>query len=162
MMGAGKSSVGPALAARLGRPFVETDAVVEGFAGRPIAQIFAAEGEQSFRSWEQAAVGDALEEGPSPSVVAVGGGAVMNEANRERIRRRARHVVWLRARPETLAARVGNGAGRPLLKGDPVAALVRLAEERRPIYEAVADVIVDVDDLTVDGVVDRVMAELQQ
>ena len=160
-MGAGKSTVGPALAARLGWPFVETDSLVEGFAGRSIAEIFAADGEGSFRSWEQAAVGDALEEGPSASVVAVGGGAVVSEANLERIRRRARHVVWLRARPETLAARVGNGAGRPLLTGDAATALVRLAEERRPMYEAVANVIVDVDDLTVDDVVDRVVAEVQ-
>jgi shikimate kinase len=67
-------------------------------------------------------------------------------------------VVWLRARPETLARRVGTGAGRPLLAGDPAAALARLSEERRPHYEEVATDIVDVDDLPPAAVVDRVVA----
>jgi shikimate kinase len=71
---------------------------------------------------------------------------------------RAGIVVWLRARPETLSKRVGDGAGRPLLGGDPAGALAALYEVRRPLYDSVAEVTVDVDDLSPEAVADRVLA----
>ena len=67
-------------------------------------------------------------------------------------------VVWLRARPATLAARVGSGRGRPLLAGDPAARLAELDAVRRPLYEEVADAVVDVDGLDPSRVADRILA----
>jgi shikimate kinase len=81
---------------------------------------------------------------------------VLSDENRELLARSGT-VVWLRARPETLAKRVGDGAGRPLLGDDPGAALAALYEVRKPLYESVASVIVDVDDLPPEVVVERVL-----
>jgi shikimate kinase len=92
----------------------------------------------------------------SSSVVSVAGGAVLDEANRARIAA-AGIVVWLRARPDTLAARLGDGAGRPLLAGDPVAAVHRLDAVRAPLYAEVADLVIDVDDLQPGTVVERIV-----
>ncbi|MCU1460425.1 MAG: aroK [Acidimicrobiales bacterium] len=157
-MGAGKSTVGRLLAKRLDRPFVDTDAMVEDGEGTTVAEVFSMLGEPAFRMLEADAVRDALGS-PLLSVVAVGGGAVVDPENRVRLST-AGHVVWLRARPETLAARVGAGAGRPLLVSSPAESLTRLAAERDAAYREVAALIVDVDDLTAVDVVDRVVAGL--
>ena len=93
---------------------------------------------------------------PRPSVVSVAGGAVLSEDNRKLIAASG-IVVWLRARPETSAARVGDGAGRPLLGSDPAEALVRLNAVRAPLYDEVSDVVIDVDDLDPTAVVQRVV-----
>ena len=91
---------------------------------------------------------------------AEGHGVVTDGRNRDLLTGRER-VVWLRARTETLSARVGTGVGRPLIAGGDVPTeLARLSTERMPLYGEVADVIVDVDDLSVDEVVDRIMMEL--
>lgn len=90
-------------------------------------------------------------------VVSAAGGTVLSEENRRLLSRSGR-VVWLRAEPSTLTARVGDGTGRPLLGDDPATALAELDEVRRPFYAAVADVVVDVDGLPTGEVVDRVLA----
>jgi len=90
-------------------------------------------------------------------VVSVAGGAVLDPDNRSLLRRSG-VVVWLRAHPATLAARVGEGTGRPLLGTDPPAALARLEAERRPFYAELADVVVDVDDLEAAEAAERVLA----
>ena len=90
-------------------------------------------------------------------MVAVAGGAVLDPANRARIRS-AGLVVWLRAEPAVLAARVGAGAGRPLLEGGPAAALRRLSASRAPIYAELADLVFDVDRLSPPEVVDQIVA----
>lgn len=113
MMGAGKSSVGPRLAAQLGRPFVDLDAAIEAAAGRSIAELFASEGEAAFRKREREAIERVAGQG---LVVALGGGAVAQPGAVERLLATGR-LVYLRARPETLAARVGSDAARPLLAG---------------------------------------------
>jgi shikimate kinase len=87
----------------------------------------------------------------------VAGGVVLDADNRDLLRRSG-VVVWLRADPATLAVRVGAGEGRPLLGDDPAAALAALEEVRRPLYRQVADAVIDVDSLTPDQVVDRVLA----
>jgi len=158
MMGAGKSTVAGALAARLGWPLVDTDALVEQQAGASVAEIFAGQGEARFRALESAAVAG-LQAGPEPLVVSVGGGAVLDQANRSALRR-AGTVVWLRARPETLAARVGDGAGRPLLAGGGPGALERLLAEREALYRQVSDLVIDVDDLSPGQVVDKLCQSL--
>ncbi len=162
MMGAGKSTVANLLARQLGWPLVDTDALVEQRAGKSVAEIFARDGEAAFRAAEAAAVAGVpdIEE---PVVVSVGGGAVLAEANR-RTMRAAGTVVWLRARPATLAARVGSGSSRPLLvdRGwEPREALEKLVAERRLYYEEVADVVVDVDEISADEAARFVLAAIQ-
>ena len=157
LMGSGKSRVAPLVAARLGRPVVDVDALVEARAGVSVADLFARDGEAAFRSAEAAALADALAD-PVPAVVAAGGGAVLEAASRERLGRAAQ-VVWLRARPAALAARLGEGRGRPLLAGaPPLEVLARLADERRPAYEAVSDAVVDVDEASPAEVAGAVVA----
>ncbi|HYA44509.1 MAG TPA: shikimate kinase [Acidimicrobiales bacterium] len=154
MMGAGKSTVAQALAARLGWPTLDTDTVVEAREGASVAVVWREKGESAFRSAESAVV-EELKNAPLPLVVSVGGGAVLSEANRQALRR-AGTVVWLRARPASLVARVGGGEGRPLLAGGPLeSSLERLLTEREALYWEVADVVVDVDELSPSEIAER-------
>lgn len=155
MMGAGKTTVGRLLADRLGCAYVDSDAQVEQATGRTVPELFETVGEPAFRAAESAALHEALE-GDSPVVVSVAGGAVLDPANRDLLHRSGT-VVWLRADPATLAARVGDGAGRPLLADEAAATLARLDRERRPHYAGLADVVVDVDGVPPDVVADRVL-----
>ncbi|MGC8626858.1 MAG: shikimate kinase [Acidimicrobiales bacterium] len=157
MMGSGKSTVAALAGARLGWPVVDTDSLVEAEVGTSVAEVFARQGEAEFRARESRAIAQ-LANGPEPAVVSVGGGAVLSAANRSLLRR-AGTVVWLRARPETLAERVGDGTGRPLLAGTPREAIERLVAEREPLYQEVADMVVDVDGLSPEQVVDKVVVE---
>jgi shikimate kinase len=156
MMGAGKTTVGRLLAQRLGWGYLDSDAQVTRTTGRSVPEIFSEDGELAFRKEETKALTTAVS-GADPMVVSVAGGAVLSEANRALLAR-AGIVVWLRARPETLSKRVGDGAGRPLLGDDPAGALAALYEVRRPLYDSVAAVTVDVDDLSPEAVADRVLA----
>jgi shikimate kinase len=159
LMGAGKTTVGQGCAARLDRPFVDTDQMVEASTGRTVAQIFEHDGEATFRALERGAVADACAS-PTPLVIACGGGAVLDAGSRRALRGTS-VVVWLRAAPAELGARVGMGDDRPLLRRDAgtVAALERLMALRVHAYEAAADIPVDTDGLTVDDVVARVTEE---
>ena len=159
MMGAGKTSVGKRLARRLGWRHVDADKRIERTTGRTIPDIFATEGEAGFRTVESDVL-DALLRLPGRTIVSTGGGAVLSSANRALMRERGT-VVWLRARPETLLARVRAGEGRPLLADDPAAALRRLADERQAAYTDAAHVIIDVDGLTADQVADAVLAAVK-
>ena len=158
MMGSGKTAVGRRLARRLGWRYLDSDEQVEQHTGRTVPEIFASDGERAFRAEETRALADAAA-APGPVVLSAAGGSVRDAGNRDLLRR-AGSVVWLRARPETLSARVGDGAGRPLLSPDPAAAISRLDAERRPFYAEVADVVVDVDDLTPDQAVSRIAEAL--
>jgi shikimate kinase len=156
MMGAGKSTTGSLLAQRLGAAYLDSDAEILRRTGRTVPEIWHQDGEPAFRAEEARVLADALHR-HGPTVVGVAGGAVLDPVNRELIRR-AGTVVWLRARPETLARRVGAGEGRPLLEGDPAANIARLDAERRPIYTELAGVVVDVDELSPPEVVDRIVS----
>lgn len=156
MMGAGKSTVGAACAKRLGRPFVDTDEVVASIARIPVAEVFARDGEPAFRALEARAVADTCA-APEPSVIAMGGGAVLDRDNRKQMRG-AGFVVWLRAPASQLAQRVGDGSGRPLLTGDPAVTLERLASVRQAAYEAAAHAAIDTAGLSKTAVVDAVLA----
>ena len=151
MMGSGKTTVGRALARRRGWQHLDSDEQVQERTGRTIPEIFEADGEAAFRAEEARALEEATAN-DEPTVISVAGGAVLDPSNRRRIAEGGT-VVWLRADPVTLAARVGDGHGRPLLADDPAGALRRLYDERRPLYEEIAEVIVDVDGLTRDEVV---------
>lgn len=138
LMGAGKTTVGRLLAERLGRPFVDTDDLVEEEAGMTIPTLFAKKGERAFRSLESEAVRrvSALR----GQVIAVGGGALSAPENATQLRMTG-DLVWLDADPAVLAERVGAGAGdRPLLAGteDVAARLAELHRRRDSDYAAAA------------------------
>lgn len=143
MMGSGKTTVGHALARRLGREMIDTDAEIVSAVGLSIPEIFSTHGEVWFRAKESEILSDCLRR-ETPVVISLGGGAVLAEHNRALLRSWA-DVVWLRASLATLTLRVGTGAGRPILAGDPVGVLTRLTLARGPIYTEVATLIVDVD-----------------
>jgi 5-deoxy-5-amino-3-dehydroquinate synthase len=160
MMGSGKSSAGRRLAALLDRRFVDTDEAIVGSTGRTVQEIWSAEGEAKVRAVESTVLAEALGS-PSPAVIAVGGGAVLDPVNRGAITR-AGHVVWLRAQVATLEERLGDGDGRPLLEADPAASLARIEPVRRPLYDEVADVVVDVDTFEPDEMVTAVLGAIQR
>ena len=157
LMGSGKSAVGRLLAVRLGRPLVDTDALVEAAAGCSIAEIFAAEGEEGFRRREAEAVAQAA--AGDNQIIATGGGAVLRAENRAALRRNGL-VIWLDAEPESLLrrARAQGLARRPLLAGpDPLARLRDLAAARRPAYAEAAHVRVVTDRRSLQDVVAEIM-----
>jgi shikimate kinase/3-dehydroquinate synthase len=140
-MGAGKTTAGRLLAETLGWDFVDADAEIEAAAGRPIPQIFAEEGEPAFRALEEKVVGDLLNR--LDTVVALGGGAVTSAVTRERLRDGS-FTVLLDVSPQTAWRRVEAQAGdRPLAVE--ARSFARLYEERRPVYHAAADALVDAD-----------------
>ena len=150
-MAVGKTSVGRLLAARRGWDFFDSDRQIEAITGRTVDEIWRAYGEPEFRRLEAEVLADALAS-TTPRVIAAAGGTVLDEHNR-RLMELHHPVVWLRCQPEVLATRLGSATHRPLLDDDPAGVLERLDAIRRPLYEEVADVVVDVDDLTPDQVV---------
>src|SRR5262249_4034289 len=159
MMGAGKSSVGRRLAARLGIPFVDADAKIEEAAQMTIPEIFEAYGEADFRSAEARVIMRLLEGGPQ--VLATGGGAFMNADTRTAICARG-ISLWLKADLEVLLRRVKRRSDRPLLQiGDPTETLQRLMAQRYPVY-AEADVTINSRDVPHEKVVDDVLAALSR
>lgn len=181
MMGAGKTAVGRILAERLGRCHLDTDEMVCAATGMTVAEIFATAGEGAFRAGEAAAVSAAVAV-VEPGVISVGGGALGDPATRRLLGASGR-VVWLRADPATLAARLGSGDGRPLLTGieasdqpsnqlagagasaqppieAPLDVLRRLDDERRPTYAGAAEVTVDVDGVSILECAEAVLAAL--
>ncbi len=160
MMGVGKTTLGHLLGERLGWPYLDSDEEIVCSTGQTVPEIFMARGEPAFRA-EEARVLAAATTSLGPAVVAVAGGAVLDPDNRRRVKA-AGLVVWLRADVAVLAARVGEGAGRPLLGDDPREALARLYVERRDIYADLADLTVDVDEQLPGQVVDRIISSLHE
>jgi shikimate kinase len=156
MMGVGKSSVGRLLARRLGRPLVDSDAVIEERTGRTVREIWTTDGEPAFRDLETDALLDALESS-EPSVIAAAGGVVLSERNRRALERSGAHVVWLLADVDLLLGRVRNGMHRPLLDDDPEGVLRTMFSSRAPLYREVADAIVSVDRRSVQDVAQAVL-----
>lgn len=157
-MGAGKTAVGRALAERLGFELYDTDEMVVAEAGRSIAEVFAREGEQGFREREADAVLRAC--AGTGRVIACGGGAVLNLRNYG-VLRGAGTVVYLRAAPDTLRERVGDGRDRPMLAGDTGRRFDALLAERAPVYESAADLLVDTDDRTPAEIAAEIAAEIE-
>jgi shikimate kinase len=162
MMATGKSSVARQLGRRLDRRVFDSDAMISARTGRTVAQLFESGGEPAFRGLETEVLEEALTEQP-PGVVAAAGGVVLSEANRRRLRRVSADggvVVWLRADPTVLAARVRPGDHRPLLARDPAGTLARLTGEREGLYAEVADRSVDTGRAPFARIVDQVMAAI--
>jgi shikimate kinase len=152
MMGAGKSTIGRRLAARLQLPFVDADTEIESAHRMPIPDIFATYGESYFRDGEARVIARLLDGGAG--VIATGGGAVMRDETRERIRRQA-VSIWLKADTDVIMRRVKRRADRPLLKtADPAATIGRLIGEREPFYQQ-ADLTIASRDVPHDKIVDE-------
>jgi shikimate kinase len=156
MMGAGKSSVGRALARRLDRKLVDSDEMIEEREGRSVREIWIDDGEPAFRELEAEVLADAID-APTPSIVAAAGGVVLSEANRAVLKGDSAHVVWLLADVELLLERVRNGMHRPLLDHDPEGTLRAMYEERSDLYQDVADAIVSVDHRSINDVAGAVL-----
>jgi shikimate kinase len=158
MMGSGKTTVGKLVADRLGAVFADSDEEIETSTGLSVERLFAEAGEPAFRRHEIEVLAHLLDPG-GPGVVAAGGGAVLDEVNRSRMRREAT-VAWLRTTVGTLTDRVGTGEGRPLLAGSDAGRLAEIAESRADLYSSVADFVVDTDDRTPEAVAYAVVAAL--
>jgi shikimate kinase len=143
-MGAGKTTVGRELAARLETSFLDNDESLSAHCGRTAAEVAAADGADALHRCEASGLLAALA-GDGESVVAAAASVVDDEAVRERLGRDDVTVVWLRAHPSILRRRALAGAHRPFVQSDP-AASTRLDSARRPHYAELADVVIDVDD----------------
>ncbi len=150
--GAGKSTVGAMLADQLGVTFRDVDAFIVERAGRPIAEIFTDDGEAAFRALEEQITGELLEH---PGVLALGGGGVLSAATRAALR--GHRVVWLRIGLSQSVKRIGLDTARPLLLGNVRGRLLKLLNERAPLYAEVATEVVDTDETTPAQVVEMIM-----
>lgn len=141
-MAVGKSAIGHQLAQQLGTQFVDTDVVVVANHGS-IAEIFASRGEHAFRELEARAVARAIEDARDTStVISLGGGAVLDSGTQQLLERCT--VVYLECDADTVAERISRNSGRPLLAGDAMERWKTLFATRRPVYERLADLVIDV------------------
>ena len=159
MMGVGKTTVGRALAQRLGWTFLDSDEQVRTATGRSVRAIAEHDGAPALHHFEDEALAAALVS-PTSVVIGVAGGALLVEENRELLQREP-HVVWLRASLDTMAERIGTKGERPYFGTDPASMIAALYQVRRPLYEEVAKVTIDVDDLTPGDIVERILATLR-
>ena len=159
MMGAGKSTIGRRLAARLRLPFVDADVEIEAAAGMTIPEIFELHGEPHFRDGEARVIARLLEGGPG--VLATGGGSFMREETRQRIHDKA-VSIWLKADADIIMRRVRRRADRPLLHtADPAATVSRLMTEREPIYQH-ADITIGSRDVPHEKIVEECLEALHR
>jgi shikimate kinase len=160
MMGAGKTTLGRALARRLGRDFVDCDRVLVERTGVPVATIFEIEGEDGFRRRETSVLRELAAR--DRCVIATGGGVVLSEANRD-LMRSSGTVVYLKARLENLWERTRHDSTRPLLAtANPRARLAELLAEREPLYQEAAHVVVETGQQSPATAVGRVLAALRE
>ena len=160
----GKTTVGRRLAERLGVPFTDTDELIEQQTGRLISRIVAEKGWPAFRAAETAVIRELT--GTDRSVIALGGGAVCDPENVELLKTNG-VFVWLFARPEAIAARMGkdaaDGAERPSLTGAPSVDEIRaVMAEREPLYRRLADIAVDTTEIEADRVAEAIRAGLRE
>ncbi|GAC1415392.1 MAG: shikimate kinase AroK [Actinomycetota bacterium] len=158
-MGAGKSTIAQLLGARLGYDVLDTDALIERRAGMSIAEIFDLGGDNEFREREAFELHQAV--GIDDAVIAAGGGAILRPENLEALSQDRSIIVYLRARAETLVARIGRGDTRPLLRGDPAATVPVLLADREDRYNDAANMIIDTDALTPQQVVNEIVERLE-
>jgi shikimate kinase len=156
--GAGKTAVGPLLAERLGTSFRETDADIAAVAGQPVSDIFIEQGEPAFRQLEREAAARALRE--HEGVLALGSGAVLDPDIQARLE--GVPVVYLAADFGTVARRVGLDRPHIVIPGNPRGRLRAMLAERRPLYEQLATVTVETDDLDPDELAAEISERLKQ
>lgn len=160
-MGTGKTAVGRALAKKLDRKFLELDSLIEQKAGKTIPEIFQQDGEIAFRELELEVTKELVQE--KKSVIACGGGIVLNRINIDRLKVGAR-IVYLTASPSVILRRVSGEEGkRPLLNVRDQAAQIRdLLRFRRPLYERAADIKIDTSKLDINAVAELIIEKLKE
>ncbi len=156
--GSGKSTVGAALSMKLALDFVDTDQLIEVREGKTITDIFVVDGEPYFRAIELETLKQVLK--MNNVVISLGGGAPISEQAQQELRSSDSMVIFLDVSLATAAPRVGFNRDRPLLLGNPRAQWQALSDKRRPIYEALADVSIKVDDMSVDEIVSAIEKSL--
>ena len=154
-MGSGKSTIGHLLAAKLQIPFRDTDHVIEQQTGRTISDIFLEDGEDQFRILEKKVLREELL--TDNTVLALGGGAPISVDAQSALRAIASPVVYLDISLATVAPRIGFNRDRPLLLHNPRGQWQTLMEARRPIYESIADTVIDVNDKSEDEIVSSIL-----
>jgi len=156
--GSGKSTVGASLAHHLQLAFVDTDAYIEAKESRKISNIFVDDGEGFFRAIEFEALQDVLQK--EDCVISLGGGAPIAEKAQLLLRQSKSTVIFLDVSLATASPRVGFNRDRPLLLGNPRAQWQALSDQRRPIYEDLAEFTIKVDDMSVDQIVREIASVL--
>ncbi len=156
LSGSGKSTVGPLIAERLNRPFVDTDTEIERRVGKTISEIFAHDGEPVFRAWEERIVRQILA-AQEPAVVALGGGAVTQSSVRQELRVSS-FQVYLRAEIRTLAERLEDDKTRPLLVAAPRDEQLRNLFDGRRVHYEQAELTVDIAGKTPSTIADEIVA----
>jgi shikimate kinase len=156
--GAGKSTVGQALADHLSLEFLDTDALIEQSTGKSITDIFVVDGEPVFRAIELEILASVLKS--EGAIVSLGGGAPISSEAQAFISKSDSHVVFLDVSLSTAAPRVGFNRDRPLLLGNPRAQWQALSDQRRPIYELLADQVIKVDEMEVAAIVSEIVKEV--
>jgi shikimate kinase len=158
-MGSGKTTIGQLIAKRLDIAFRDTDQVIEGETGRTVSDIFLEDGEDAFRLLEKGVLrNELLSDG---TVLALGGGAPISMDAQSALRAIASPVVYLDISLATVAPRIGFNRDRPLLLHNPRGQWQTLMEARRPIYESIADTVIDVNTKPENEIVDEILEVLK-
>ena len=159
-MGSGKTTIGSLLAEKLGLSFRDTDHLIEEQEGKTVSQIFLDQGEDAFRAIEKRVLREELL--TDGTVLSLGGGAPISVDAQSALRAIASHIIFLDISLSTVAPRIGFNRDRPLLLNNPRGQWQTLMEARRPIYEAIADATINVDDKSEEEIVTIALSSLEE
>ena len=159
-MGSGKTTIGSLLAEKLGLSFRDTDHLIEEQEEKTVSQIFLDQGEDAFRAIEKRVLREELL--TDGTVLSLGGGAPISIDAQSALRAIASHIIFLDISLSTVAPRIGFNRDRPLLLNNPRGQWQTLMEARRPIYEAIADATINVDDKSEEEIVTIVLSSLEE
>ena len=159
-MGSGKTTIGSLLAEKLGLSFRDTDHLIEEQEGKTVSQIFLDQGEDAFRAIEKRVLREELL--TDGTVLSLGGGAPISMDAQSALRAIASHIIFLDISLSTVAPRIGFNRDRPLLLNNPRGQWQTLMEARRPIYEAIAEATINVDDKSEEEIVTIVLSSLEE
>ena len=154
-MGSGKTTIGKLIATRLNLPFRDTDQVIEEESGKSVSEIFLEDGEDSFRAIEKSVLRKELLS--DDTILALGGGAPMTIDAQSALRAIASPVIYFDISLSSVAPRIGFNRDRPLLLNNPRGQWELLMQERRPIYESIADTVIDVNGKSEMDIVDEIL-----
>jgi len=158
-MGSGKTTIGKLMANKLNVPFRDTDEVIVAQTGKSVSEIFLEEGEDAFRLHEKAVLRQELLS--DDTVLALGGGAPISIDAQSALRAIASPVIYFDISLASVAPRIGFNRDRPLLLSNPRGQWETLMQERRPIYEAIADKVIDVNGKSEDDIVNEISAVIK-
>lgn len=159
-MGSGKTTIGSLLAEKLGLTFRDTDHLIEECEEKPVSQIFLDQGEDAFRAIEKRVLRDELL--TDGTVLSLGGGAPISIDAQSALRAISSYIIFLDISLSTVVPRIGFNRDRPLLLNNPRGQWQTLMEARRPIYEALADVTINVDDKSEEEIVTIALSSLEE